>query len=75
MSKISEQAKGIGGFLRDCRVEFSKITWPKRKELVESTWVVAAMLLLVSLFILVCDQVLRLGMTGLLKLSSMVSGS
>ena len=74
MSKIGDNTKALGGFLRECRVEFSKITWPSRKELVESTWVVAAMVLLVSLFVLLCDQLLTLGLKGLLALSNMVFG-
>jgi len=65
MNKIGDNAKALGGFLKDCRTEFGKITWPKRKELIESTWVVAAVILLLSLFVFVCDQVL----TELLKLA------
>lgn len=64
MSKIAEGAKGLTEFLRDCRVEFGKITWPKGKELRDSTWVVGAVIILLSLFVFVCDQVL----TFLLKL-------
>ncbi len=48
----------MGGFLREVRVEFGKITWPQRKELFESTWVVAALILALSGFVLVCDQIL-----------------
>lgn len=65
MNKIGDEVKALGGFLKDCRTEFGKITWPKRKELIESTWVVAAVILLLSLFVFVCDQVL----TELLKLA------
>lgn len=50
--------KTVGGFLREVRVEFGKITWPQRKELFESTWVVAALILALSGFVLVCDQIL-----------------
>ncbi|MBQ2282486.1 MAG: preprotein translocase subunit SecE [Kiritimatiellae bacterium] len=57
--KEQEEKKGLGSFLRDCRSEFSKISWPSRKELVESTWVIAAMLLLVAVFVLLCDKVLQ----------------
>ena len=58
MSKIAEEAKSLGEFFRECRAEFGKIAWPKRKELIDSTWVVAAVILLLSLFVFVCDQVL-----------------
>ncbi|NLB68662.1 MAG: preprotein translocase subunit SecE [Lentisphaerae bacterium] len=74
MSKIGKQGKAVVSFIRSCRVEFSKITWPSKKELIDSTWVVAGMLLLVSVFVLVCDQVLALGLRGLLALSKMVFG-
>ena len=60
MSKIAEGARGLGEFLRDCRSEFDKIAWPKGKELVDSPWVVGAVILLLSLFVFVCDQVLTL---------------
>ncbi len=65
MSKIADEVKTLGGFLKDCRTEFGKIAWPKRKELIESTWVVAAVILLLSVFVFVSDQIL----TELLKLS------
>ena len=58
MSKIAEEFKALGSFFHECRAEFHKITWPKRKELVESTWVVAAVVGLLSLFVFVSDQLL-----------------
>lgn len=58
MSQLGTGMKSLGGFLREVRVEFGKITWPQRKELFESTWVVAAMILALSAFVFVCDQVL-----------------
>ena len=58
MSNIADEFKSFGNFLRECRAEVGKITWPPRKQLVESTWVVAALILALSLFVLVCDHVL-----------------
>ena len=58
MSKIAEEFNSFGNFLRECRAEVGKITWPPRKQLVESTWVVGALILMLSLFVLVCDRVL-----------------
>ena len=58
MSKIADETRSFGNFLRECRAEVGKITWPPRKQLVESTWVVAALILALSLFVLVCDRVL-----------------
>ncbi len=59
MSKIADELKSFGNFLRECRAEMGKITWPPRKQLVESTWVVGALILMLSVFVFVCDRVLR----------------
>lgn len=55
MNTEQEEKKGLKSFLHDCRSEFSKISWPGRKELVESVLVVAAMLFMVTAFVFVCD--------------------
>ena len=70
MNKASGMFKSLGTFLRDCRAEFGKISWPGRKELVESTWAVAAMILLLSVFVLVCDQVV----TGVIRFLTSLRG-
>ena len=51
--------KAFGRFLSDCRTEFHKITWPRRKELVESTWVVAAFIGLMGVFLFASDFILQ----------------
>ena len=58
MKQQGSRIKSLGGFLREVRVEFGKITWPQRKELFESTWVVAGVILVISGFVFLCDQVL-----------------
>ena len=58
MSSTGSTIKSLSALLRDVRAEFGKITWPPRKELFESTWVVTALILALSAFVLVCDQVL-----------------
>lgn len=45
-------------FFKDMVTEFGKVTWPHRRELVESTWVVCVVICLLGLFVLACDQVL-----------------
>jgi len=52
-------------FLKDVQLEFTKVSWPTRNELRDSTIVVIVAVLLVSLFIAAVDYVLRLGI-GLL---------
>ncbi len=69
MSKVADGLKSFGEFLRDCRVEArEKITWPGRRELMGSVWVVAGLILLLSAFVFLCDFVLGRGMTWLVKL-------
>ena len=70
MSKIADEFKSFGNFLRKCRAEVGKITWPPRKQLVESTWVVAALILALSLFVLVCDRVLVWAVDHLTRLGA-----
>jgi preprotein translocase subunit SecE len=59
---LVERAKG---FVKDVRVESTKVSWPTRIELRDSTTVVIITVLLVSGFLFVVDRVLQLGL-GLL---------
>ena len=47
-------------FVKDVQVEFSKISWPSRNELRDSTVVVILTVLIVSAFIGVVDQLLNM---------------
>jgi preprotein translocase subunit SecE len=51
------EKKGLVKFLRDVRVEMSKVTWPTRKDLVQSTWVVIVAVAIAASYIFVLDQV------------------
>ncbi|GGK43204.1 preprotein translocase subunit SecE [Salinarimonas ramus] len=55
-------------FLQQVRQEGSKVTWPTRKETMVTTGMVFVMVLLASLFFLVVDQLLRLGVGAVLGL-------
>jgi len=55
--KVGAKTK-IAGFLHDVNNEFRKISWPTRKELVGSTWLVGIVILLLGGFVFICDQVL-----------------
>jgi preprotein translocase subunit SecE len=46
------------GFVKDVRVESTKISWPTRTELRDSTAVVIGTVLLVSAFLFVVDRIL-----------------
>jgi preprotein translocase subunit SecE len=43
-------------FLRDARIEATKVTWPSRQELRESTVVVVITVSIISVFIAVVDR-------------------
>ena len=58
MSQLRTGIKSLGAFLRDVSTEFGKITWPRSKELFQSTWVVAGLIFGLSIFVLLCDQVI-----------------
>lgn len=55
----------IREFMKDVRLESTKISWPTRKELQESTVVVLVTVLLVTVFVGVVDQGLTV-LVGLL---------
>jgi preprotein translocase subunit SecE len=52
-------------FVKEVRVEATRVSWPTRSELRDSTVVVIATCMLVTVFVWVVDTVLRLGI-GLL---------
>lgn len=45
-------------FVKDVNAEFHKITWPRGKELVETTKTVTCFILVLALFVWLCDIVL-----------------
>lgn len=55
-------------FLQDVRAEATKVVWPTRRETLITTGLVVLMVLLASLFFVVVDQGLRLGVGLLLKI-------
>lgn len=57
----------IKNFFSEVRTEMQKVTWPTRQELVGSTGVVLALMLILSTFIGVTDFILTILMTGLLR--------
>jgi preprotein translocase subunit SecE len=60
--------QGIQDYVRDVRVEMSKVTWPTRDELRESTIVVLVMVLIMTVFIGIVDRVLSLAFEGLVRM-------
>jgi preprotein translocase subunit SecE len=54
-------------FLREVRVEATKVSWPSRKELRDSTIVVIVMTLIMAEIIFDLDQILNLGLRQLFR--------
>jgi preprotein translocase subunit SecE len=57
-------------FFRDVRTEAKKTTWPSRKETLQTTGIVLAMVVIAALFFLTVDQVIGAGMRALFGVGS-----
>ncbi len=57
----------IREFFKDVRTESSKVSWPTRNELRDSTIVVIIAVILVSIFVGLVDQVLTLLMRVIIR--------
>lgn len=55
-------------YVKDVRVEMSKVSWPTREELRESTLVVIVMVFVISIFIGVVDRVLSFAFEAVLRM-------
>jgi preprotein translocase subunit SecE len=51
------ERRGFGKFIRDVRMEMAKVTWPTRKDLVQSTIVVIVAVIISGVFIGVLDLI------------------
>jgi preprotein translocase subunit SecE len=57
-------------FLQEVRAEGQKVTWPTRKETTVTTMMVFVMVFVASIFFLVADQVIRIGVGFLLGINT-----
>jgi preprotein translocase subunit SecE len=48
----------VKNFFDEVKVELDKVTWPSRKETIATTWVVVAIVMVISLYLGACDVVL-----------------
>ena len=55
--KGAKEKKGAVQFLREVRVELSKVTWPTREELIQSTIVVLVAVAISGVFIAILDAI------------------
>ena len=69
MSESQDSTKTPGKvatFLKDVNSEFHKITWPRGKELVDTTKMVTIFILVLDVFVFLCDKVLSLAIESIL---------
>ena len=57
-------------FMREVRAEAAKTTWPSRKETVQTTGLVLAMVVATAIFFLTVDQIIGAGMRALFGVGS-----
>jgi len=57
-------------FIQEVRSETSKVTWPTRRETAVTTVMVFVMVVIASIFFLVADQLMSLGIGYLLGVGS-----
>jgi len=55
-------------FLKEVRQETNKVTWPSRKETMITTAMVFVMVIFASIFFLIVDQILSIGVRTILGL-------
>lgn len=55
-------------FIQQVRGEMSKVVWPTRRETVVTSIMVFVMSLIAAMFFFLVDQIIRLGLTGMLGL-------
>jgi preprotein translocase subunit SecE len=60
--------KKISKFLHDVNTEMSKVSWPSREELINSTMIVAVVSIIFTLFIFSVDYVLSWIMRFLMQI-------
>ena len=56
-------------FIQDVKQEAFKVTWPTGKETVQGALMVVAMAIVASLFFLLLDQILKIFLEFMLKVS------
>lgn len=56
MSNVKQVIQSLGAYLGEVGVEFKKIAWPDRQELVDSTLVVITFIVILAVVVLCCDK-------------------
>ncbi len=55
---MKQVVQNIGTYLSEVSVEFKKISWPERQELIDSTVVVLSFIVIMAVVVLCCDKVI-----------------
>ncbi|MCL4304791.1 preprotein translocase subunit SecE [bacterium] len=58
--------KKITDYFVGVRNEMSKVSWPPRPEVIESTWIVLGLTLVLGVAVFIVDRLLSLGLQQLL---------
>ena len=59
MSNVKQVIQSVGAYFGEVSVEFKKIAWPDRQELVDSTVVVISFIVILAVVVLCCDKVIQ----------------
>lgn len=59
MSNVKQAIQSLGAYFGEVGVEFKKIAWPDRQELVDSTVVVISFIVILAVVVLCCDKVIQ----------------
>jgi len=60
MSNVKQVLQHLGAYLGEVGVEFKKIAWPDRQELMDSTVVVISFIVILAVVVLCCDKAIQL---------------
>ena len=58
MTNIKSAFQRLGTYLGEVSVEFKKISWPDRQELIDSTLVVITFIVILAVVVFLCDKVI-----------------
>ena len=56
-------------FMQQVRAEVSKVVWPTRRETTVTTIMVLILTIIVTIFFLIVDQIVKLGLEGILSIN------
>jgi preprotein translocase subunit SecE len=62
--------KSFFGFLQDVRTEATKVTWPGRREVMVTTGLVLLMCIIVGIFFVISDQIIRVSVGFILGIGN-----